>query len=379
MLGAIVSDLKLAGHEITVLLDERLSKLSPPINADSTIPIFYPQEAEKFLIKMAKINDAILVLAPETGQTLQKLVELVERSGKVSLNCESAAIQKVADKTILYKILKRNGLATPKTVILNVNDDLAKVKQVIKSKLMYPLVFKPADGVSCGGLSIVKEEAQIKKAIGKIKVESAMENFIVQEYVEGEAASVSLLCSKSKAFPISLNQQTIKVGAPEEIASYEGGVVPFDNPLTHDAFALAEKVAGCFAGLKGYVGVDLVLTKDKLFVVDVNPRLTTSYVGLTRVANFNVADALVNAVSKDKLPVKSQTNGYACFLKIELPSPTISSFQTISQISEVVSPPFPLDFQTCMLIAGKGATNDEAKVQLEEAKKRIINIIIRGK
>lgn len=379
ILRTIVSDFKSAGHEITVLLDSRLSKLNPPINADYIVPVFYSQEPQKFLVTIAKINDAILVIAPETGQTLQLLVELVETSGKVSLNCESTAIEKVADKTILYKILEKNGLSFPKTVILNMNDDLAKVKETIKSKLLVPLLFKPVDGVSCGGLSIVKVDAQIEKAIEKIKSESAKEHFIVQEYIEGEAVSVSLLCTKSKASAISLNQQTVKVGAPDEVSSYEGGVVPFDNPYTHDAFALAEKVAGCFTGLKGYVGVDLVLAKDNLFVVDVNPRLTTSYVGLSGVANFNVAEGLVNAVLKGEIPDKPETRGYVCFSKMEIPSIAIPDFQIIAELSEVVSPPFPLNHKTCMLIAGKGATMDEAIVKLEEAKKRILNIISRGK
>ena len=65
--------------------------------------------------------------------------------------------------------------------------------------------------------------------------------------------------------------------------------------LSKKHLRVAEKVVGCFKGLRGYVGVDLVLAKEKVFVVDVNPRLTTSYVGLSRVANFNVAEALVNA------------------------------------------------------------------------------------
>ena len=105
---------------------------------------------------------------------------------------------------------------------------------------------------------------------------------------------------------------------------------------------LAEKVVGCFAGLRGYVGVDLVLAKDKAFVVDVNPRLTTSYVGLSRVANFNVAEAIVNAVLKGELPAKQETTGFVCFSKVETPKPTVNAFQKAAQISEVVSPPFPL-------------------------------------
>ena len=73
MLRCVVADFKAAGHEVTVLMDARISKLNPPIEADCIVPIFYPQEPEKFINNIAKINDAIYVIAPETGQTLQSL------------------------------------------------------------------------------------------------------------------------------------------------------------------------------------------------------------------------------------------------------------------------------------------------------------------
>ena len=381
MLRSIVSDFKSADHEVTVLLDTRLSKLNPPIVADYTIPIFYPQEAEKFLVNAAKINDAVYVIAPETGQTLQSIVELVEHIGKVSLNCDASAIQKVADKTVLYETLKKNGLSTPNTGVLNVDGGLAEVKQIIRSKFSYPVVFKPMDGVSCFGLSIVKEDAQIEKAIAKIKAESSRKHFIVQEFIDGEAASVSVLCTGGKALAISLNKQNVKVAVPEAVSSYEGGTVPFDHPLKQEAFRVAENVVESFPGLRGYVGVDLVLVEDKPFVVDVNPRLTTSYVGLCRVASFNVAEALVNAVLKGKLSTKQEINGFVYFSKVETPKPTVSVFEKAAQIMEVVSPPFPLDDneKACSLVAGQGESLDIARLRFEEAKKRLLNIISRGK
>src|SRR5208283_427761 len=325
MLRSIVSDFKSAGHEVTVLLDARLSKLNPPIVADCAIPVFYPKEAEKLLVNAAKINDAVYVIAPETGQTLRSLVELVEHIGKVSLNCDASVIQRVADKTVLYETLKKNGLPTPNTVVLNVDGGLAEVKQTIRSKFSYPLVFKPVAGVSCGGLSLVKEDAQVEKAVDKIKAESAGKHFIVQEFIDGEAASVSVLCTGSKALAISLNRQNVKVAVPEACSSYEGGTVPFDHPLKQEALKVGERVVESFPGLRGYVGVDLVLVKDKSFVVDVNPRLTTSYVGLSRVTSFNVAEALVNAVLKGKLPTKQETRGFVYFSKVETPKPTVSA------------------------------------------------------
>ena len=171
--------------------------------------------------------------------------------------------------------------------------------------LVIPLVLKPVDGVGCGGLSIIKEEVQVKKAIEKVKADSNATRFVVQQFIDGEPASVSLLSNDKKAMALSLNKQSITLAEPNETSSYDGGCVPFNHPLKQEALSLAEKVVESFSGLRGYVGVDLVLGKDEPYVVDVNPRLTTSYVGLSKVANFNVAEALINSVIKGQLPSKT--------------------------------------------------------------------------
>jgi len=381
MLRTLVADFKAAGHEVTVLLDARLSKLNPTIAADCTVPVFYARETEKFLVNAAEINDAVYVIAPETGQTLQSLVRLIGQTGKLSLNCEASAVRKVADKTVLGETLKNNGLPAPEMMVFDVNGGLAEVKSAIKSKLSYPVVFKPPDGVSCGGLSIVKEDAQVEDALAKIRVESACEHFIVQEFIRGEAVSVSLLCTGAEALAISLNKQNVKLAKPEAASSYEGGVVPFDHPLKHEAFKVAEKVTGSFAGLRGYVGVDLVLAEDKPFVLDVNPRLTTSYVGLSRVAGFNVAEAMIKAVLKNKLPARQESNGFVYFSKVGTSRPTVAAFQKAARINGVISPPFPVDdnLKATSLVAGHGESMEDARLRFEEAKKRLLNIISRGK
>ena len=318
MLRTVATDFKAAGHEVTVLLDARLSKLNPPINVDCTVPVFYPQEPKTFLADIAKINDAVYIIAPETGGTLQSLVALMEQSGKISLNCAANAIQKTADKACLYETMKKNHIPIPKTLILNVTDDIAEIKRVIVDRFIYPVVFKPADGVGCSGLSLVKNETQIEKALAKIIAKSAEKRFIVQEFIEGEAASVSLIVAEGKALPISLNKQDVSLVPPKQVSSYEGGAVPFEHPLQQKAFEVASKAVGCFAGLKGYVGVDLVLAQDQPYVVDVNPRLTTSYVAASRTASFNIAQTLINAVLKGELPTKSQHFGSARFSKMEI-------------------------------------------------------------
>jgi tyramine---L-glutamate ligase len=376
-LRTVASDFKAAGHEVTILLDDRISKLNPPINADCTVPVIYPEEITRFLTSLASINDASYIIAPETGQILESYVALMEKTGKISLNSQSSAIKQVANKINLQKILQKNQVNTPDSLVFNLDENLTAIKREIKEKLCYPIIFKPADGVSCSGLSIVNDDSQIKSAIEKIKAESSVKQFIVQEFIIGKAASVSLLVSNGKALAISLNKQNVNVAFPNTTSSYHGGCVPFNNSLKEEAFLMAEKAVECFSGLRGYVGVDFVLGKDKPFVVDVNPRLTTSYVGLSQTVSFNVSQALIDAVSRSRLPTNFETKGFTCFEKVESTKPTDAAFKQLSKVAAVLSPPFTLDDsdKAVSMVDGHGRSLKIACLHLEEAKKCLLDTI----
>jgi predicted ATP-grasp superfamily ATP-dependent carboligase len=373
MLCRITADFKAAGHTITVFLDARLSILDPPIEADFIVPVFYPDEILRFLGSISMINDAVYIIAPEKGNIIQTIVAMIEKTEKVTLNCTSKAIGKVIDKPVLYEDLEENGFSIPKTLVLENGMSIQQIKQSITQKLNYPLIFKPADGVGATGLSIVKEDRQIGEALTKINIESGSKNFIIQEFIKGEPVSVSLISTGKKALAVSLNKQCLIIEGPDGDSKYVGGIVPFDHPLRDDAFRVAEKVVESFPGLHGYVGVDLILTNDTVFIVDVNPRLTTSFVGLDKVANFNIAEALINSVLFEKLPSKIQINGFACFQKQEISRPTIEKYRKSSIFPGIISPPFPLEgnSQSCAFIIGYSNKLDKAHLLLQETQKKL--------
>ena len=50
---------------------------------------------------------------------------------------------------------------------------------------------------------------------------------------------------------------------------------------------LAAEACGCIEGLQGWVGVDLLLDSQQVpIVLEINPRLTTSFLGYRRLARF---------------------------------------------------------------------------------------------
>jgi predicted ATP-grasp superfamily ATP-dependent carboligase len=381
MLRTLISDFEAAGHSVTTTLDSRIARLNPPIDADCVVPVFSSHEAQVKLREVSEQADAAYVIAPETDGLLGSLVEVVEQTGAASLNCPASAIGKVSDKVVFYEFLRKLGLPLPETITFSVADDLKEIKKAVRGNLDFPVIFKPSNGVSCCGLSVVKNEEYVAGAVDKVKKESSSKHFLVQELIKGAAASVSLLSTGNAAVPISLNRQDVTIETPEACSSYSGGLVPFDNPLQAEAFEVAEKIVKSFPNFSGYIGVDLVLTEEKAVAIEINPRLTTSYVGSRRVANFNPAQAIVNAVLKRELPTHIQSCGYTYFSKVETPNPQIDALQKTYGVNEVVSPPFPVSKNSAAsaLIAACGATLKDATSRFREAKKRVLNTIHRGK
>jgi len=374
MLRSLISDCKAAGHNVTTLLDSRLKTFNPPNEADQTVSVSSPSELSAKLKELSGVADAVYVIAPESGQVLENLVENMEASGGTSLNCEADAIRQVSNKMAAYETMKKRGVKVPETVLLGIHEKIENIKRLTK-ELGYPLVFKPLDGVSCGGLSIVKDEEDIAGAVKKVARESIGKQFIAQKVIGGKAASACVISTGDEAVAVTLNRQLVTLAPPDEESGYYGGAVPFDHSLEKEALRAAERAVEAVSGLKGYVGVDMILTEEAPVVLEVNPRLTTSYVGLRRVVNFNPAEAIVDATIGRELPKNVQSRGYSFFSKVEVP-PRRQIIEETYKLEEVVSPPFPIkgNKSACALIATVSTSPKDAESAFYSTKKRLLNL-----
>jgi predicted ATP-grasp superfamily ATP-dependent carboligase len=374
MQRSLICDCKAAGHSVTTLFDSRLRPFNPPTEADLTFWISSPAEFYAKFGELCGGVDAVYVIAPESGRMLERLVEVVDVSGGVSLNCTVDGIKCVSNKMRFYERLKRSGLRFPETVLLDIGETSAGVRSLVED-LGYPLVFKPLDGVSCLGLSVVNDGCDVAGAVKKVARESGGKQFIAQRLVKGNAASVCMFSVGDEAVAATLNGQLVSLASPEEESAYFGGFVPFNHVLVGEALRAAQKAVELVDGLRGYVGVDMVLTDDDVFVMEINPRLTVSYVGLREVVGFNPAAAIVDAVTEGKLPKDVQSHGYSFFSKVETPS-CIRKLAETYRVDGVVSPPFPVEKgkASYALISVSSDTLSGAQSVFNQSKKRVVSL-----
>jgi predicted ATP-grasp superfamily ATP-dependent carboligase len=308
MLRSILADFQLWGAVRTITtLDERLADLSLP--ADEVINIAPDHHSAIFSSVLARM-DAALIIAPETDGILARLSGLVQDAGVLLLGSSPEAVTIAGDKWACYQRFRQSGLQTPLTQLARAGDASPQARVI-----GYPIVVKPVDGVGCEGICLVTDESELAAALTKLRQVTLREEILLQSFIDGIDASVSLLVAEGRALPLSLNSQAIATGCP---FAYKGGTVPLLHPSAERACSIAEAAVRLLPGLKGYVGVDLILTGDDVWLIEINPRITTSYLGLRRVLRLNLAQAIWRACCEGVLPEQAPIDGQATFSKNSL-------------------------------------------------------------
>ncbi|MDD1694103.1 MAG: ATP-grasp domain-containing protein, partial [Methanoregula sp.] len=229
--------------------------------------------------------DMGLVIAPD--HILSKYTFLLEQATH-NLGCGFVTIALCANKVSTGRILSANGVAVP--------GEAGSGKRVIK----------PIKG--CGSQGV------------RLSTGSPGEGEFAQEFIEGDNYSVSIIpnrvigdaCAYYSGKPpviLAVNRQEITIG-DDGTFRYLGGETPVHPDREKEIIETAKK-AVTVLGCQGYCGVDVVVA-DKIYVVDVNPRITTSIVGIAACMKEEIADILV-AASKGNGPDKVHFNGRARF------------------------------------------------------------------
>jgi hypothetical protein len=291
MRDALTADLAaLRRHRVVVTVDRRFPLRPPPGVEVVTMP---PGSASRLDGLVAAV-DAVWLVAPETDGCLERLASRVEEAGTALLGPGAAAIRRASDKAGLARRLARHGVSHPQTRALR----RGAAGRTDARAMGYPVVVKPARGAGCHGVSLARDASELRRALDLADRRNGRGPLLLQRYVPGVAASVSLLADGRRAVALAVNAQSLRAARP---FAYRGGATPLDHPQAGRAVEAALRACRALPGLRGYIGVDVVLTASDAVVIEVNPRLTTSYLGVRAAIDANVA-GLALAACAGELP-----------------------------------------------------------------------------
>lgn len=290
MVRALTRDLlALPGVEVMVSRDYRLEPL------DMTMMIMATPSAHddvwRFWDRCIREADAVWPIAPEAGGILERLSALVLERGRILLGSRPGAVRVAGSKRAAAVHLRRHGVPVVTT-------------RPADSALPRPAagwVVKPDDGAGCADTRLFRNRRELQAWCA---AHGSGSRYVVQPYIPGIPASLSLLCHEGAARILACNRQWIEVtdGAFHFRGSAVNAVWDRDGTLGE----IGRAVAAALPGLWGYVGVDVVLTEAGPVVLEINPRLTTSYAGLRSALGVNPAGLVLELLDQPERALTTQ-------------------------------------------------------------------------
>jgi predicted ATP-grasp superfamily ATP-dependent carboligase len=290
MLQALIRDLTLVEHmDLLVPRDLRLLPL-PPIANLQTLPVKPETGCDPTWQLALKTCDTVWPIAPETGGILERLCRDAAIAGKPILNSNAETVRLSASKMATLSVLTEHGIAVVPT--------FPGYQQ--PGDLPYPRVIKPDDGVGCEGLTVIPLQERWNAG-------TLPPGWLVQPLLEGDSLSLSALFAQGRSRLLTCNRQHMASSAEGlSLEACEVNAIP-----DHDGRwqALSDRVAQAIPGLWGYAGIDLILTDNGPKVLEINPRLTTSYAGIREATGENPAAMVVDLLETGLLPNPRRPGG----------------------------------------------------------------------
>lgn len=294
MRDALLHDLsELQQYELLVMQDARL----PPASGLHQSIIVDSNDFRKALQAALEQVDYVWLIAPETNAALIELTELClaeeeKENGAIFLGCGYDATLTGTSKTLCFEALQAAGIYT---LPVFGGDDLLDADLIAQAIKQHDgkWVAKPEDGAGCEGIRLFDSLPTLRDWL----VENACtESYLAQPYQAGIAASISMLCRDGKAWILSCNTQ--KIVCENDSFTLTGVVVNGQTHYWQRFETIGRKIAQMLPDALGYVGVDVIIDteNDKIYVLEINPRLTTSYVGLEQAIALNPAKLILDGI-----------------------------------------------------------------------------------
>ncbi len=297
MVAALAADLFAVGMRVEMLQDYRWirflaeaaeqtagpGRVAPGMGSTDVGVVNTAEEERIAFHELAAACDATIVIAPELSQALLERSRWVDAAGGRRLGPSLETVALASDKHATAEHLRRSGVPVPR-------GSLVKPGGPLPGRLDFPAVGKPCLGAGSHEVRLLAKRAEAESWAAKLCQTSRIESFH-----PGMAASVAVLCGTAGLFPLPPCRQCL---SDDGKFRYLGGSLPLASGFARRAVALALRAVATLPGARGYLGVDLVLGADPTgrddVVIEINPRLTTSYVGLrtAAAADANLAAAL---------------------------------------------------------------------------------------
>ena len=347
MLHALASDLQQCGHQVFTCLDQQLVR-SKLVQTSDLPPFddFVCSNRIDWLSQWRHVAipaEITIVIAPEIDNLLATTVRHLREQGAIVLASDALFLKATSDKLLFAAAMLEANLPHPSTQTLTSFLQSTPTEQTgFDGVSQGGLVLKRRDGAGCADMKRFESDRSLSawclsnlKAIQHSEATQRTEDltwrgrnwdqhgesWIVQPWLAGSARSLAVIAGRSNWMLGSVTQRIeylpCKTDASVSNVQYAGGFGPLNDTTIQQLELFANRVLNAIPGKpSGWIGIDFLIpdgAKDwKQWVpIEINPRLTTSYLGYRQWYGGALGDMLLGIHST------SSSRDEACFHSVD--------------------------------------------------------------
>ena len=320
MTTTIAQSLIAAGCEVYLTVSSK----TPGIPWGNTITVNNEDEYYYWLKHAKKYFDWVILIAPPVELTM-----LSEILGEKLLGPPFNLVKIFSDKSSTVNALEECSVKTPRTMLV---EDTTSISGKL-SELNPPYVVKPTLLAGSECVYFAENESNAQRLVREAIKCDPSGRALIQEYINGVHGSISVINGENNYLFYSLNLQLILLSGSR--LRYIGGVLPTRiTTLKEKAEIVLNKLSKCYPMLRGYIGLDIVWTGEDIYVVEVNPRPTTSIIGIyelfPRLGECLVESTLKHSSKSEQLFLGDMVRDYAYYIILSEPTQLLGNEKIIS-------------------------------------------------
>ncbi|MFW9910786.1 MAG: ATP-grasp domain-containing protein, partial [Candidatus Thorarchaeota archaeon] len=227
----------------------------------------------------------------DNSEALEPLEEM-----NLLVGCSPRQISRARDSVKLKELASSLEFSFPNSVVYS---ELEKILSK-SARIDFPCVVRPTYSGGGSGIRFARNQWDIAKLFQGIDAID-FEPRLVQEYVSGFDVSCSVLSTGDLSLAISVQGQLIGMPTAGRNCgfAYCGNYLPspLRKQLEEKIMKISEEICTKFK-LKGSVGLDFVVDRfDKVWLMEVNPRIQGSLELLENAGNISITESHVRAVN----------------------------------------------------------------------------------
>ena len=228
----------------------------------------------KNILNNFKPGTRLILVAPETQMISIKLHNQL-RKKFILLNSSLENIRRFSSKLKAYRNLEKKKIS------------VVKVEKKIDNKNIF--ISKPTFGAGSLDIKILEGKNLIMKP----------KNRVIQKFHPGKKGSFVMLCSENNFEVLCCNEQIVDINKKK--ISQTGLIMGGLESCRKEIEKIGRQIYENFSGLFGYIGVDILLEENQWKIIEINPRFTSSLIGLEESYGINSLQKISKLYLENKL------------------------------------------------------------------------------